>query len=63
VGENASGDVATAVYGLAGMVRTRARKLYREAGELRGLAAQLESAAGQLVSDTEKDTDTHDCKA
>ena len=49
--EHASSDVAelsAAVRGLAEMVKTRTRRLYREADELRRLTAQMEHAAALL---------------
>lgn len=56
--EHASSDVAAladAVHGLTSMVKTRTRKLYREADELRRLSAQMETAAAALctAADTE----------
>jgi hypothetical protein len=49
--EHANSDVVAlgaAVTGLAAMVKTRTRRVYREIDELRRLAAQLENAATLL---------------
>jgi hypothetical protein len=48
VSEHAASDVAemaAATAGLAGMVKTRVRRVYREIDELRRLCAQLEHTA------------------
>jgi len=51
-----SREVTDAVVGLAGMVRTRARRVYREADDLRRLAARMEQAAELLQRETGTDT-------